>query len=269
LEKKMKKMNLITIIGMLVLLAMACASFGGNNNNTANQETIGNTSENQADQKMPENNDGDSENSGKEDTGGGSLWDTEFGNMLESGDLVVEQIHSNADEETNGRILTVQFTNPSNDDLVITLPCGLVFIPTETDEQELMLIQPQELTLAAGESAPVTPYVVCVELTAPAPAINSGYTIGYLAGDQLLKFAECICEAPLNEELDSMDGVGVQFAAWTISVNGDFTSILEEDIDLGDEFIGLEDDELVQEITEMFSMHGTEWLDRCGIILED
>ena len=276
----MKWIKIIAAVGMVLLLSLACASIGGGGNDPA-QDQNQNTASGQNDQAnlADQNQGGQQEDEGNsaanndftdqpkvDDTLGG----TDFGALLESGDLVLDEIQSNADGETNGRILTVQFTNPSNDEIIVSLPCGLVFVPTETDEQELMMLQPLELSLGAGESTSVTPYVACVELAAPAPAANSGYTIGYLASDQLLKFAECVCGEPLNEDIDSMDGVGVQFAAWSVATGGDFTSMLEaEDSALGGELEGLSGDALVEYLSEMFSMFGGDWLDRCGIEFEE
>ena len=195
--------------------------------------------------------------------------------LLESGDLVLDEIQSNADGETNGRILTVQFTNPSNDEIIVSLPCGLAFVPTETDEQELMMLQPLELSLGAGESTSVTPYVACVELgSAQRRQPILATPIGYLASDQLLKFAECVCGEPLNEDLASMDGVAVQFAASSgVATGGDFF------FDAGSRRIcpwrragGTERGcslDLVEYLSEMFSMFGGDWLDRCGIEFEE
>ncbi|MEN8242876.1 MAG: hypothetical protein ABFS17_13220 [Chloroflexota bacterium] len=261
----MKRMRLLITVGMVLLLTLACASIGTGDNNNANQDHA----QNNTDQNDAEDN--NSENDGSHDDEGkaGSLGETDFGRLLESGDLILDSINSNADEETNGRILTVQFTNPTNDEIIVSLPCGLIFVPTETEEQPMMMVQPLDLLLSPGESAPFTPYVVCADLFTPPPEINSGYTIGYLASDQLLAFAECICDIPLSDEEDSFDGVGVQFATWTIATNGDFTAGLDgEETAFGDEFEGLGADELIQSVTEMFSLYGSEWIDRCGIILE-
>jgi hypothetical protein len=279
----MKRFQLVTIAVLVMILMLACATIGGgdNNNNSnqnqPNQEQNDNTQEdqtNEGNENSQENNTGENEKD-KDDNdtppAGGSdvdatLWETDFGKLLETGSLVMEDNKANVDSETVGTILTVQFTNPSNDEILVTLPCGLVFTPTETDEQALMMIQPLEVSLLAGESAEFTPFVVCIDMGAPAPALNSGYTIGYLAEEDLLTFAECICGEELSSELGSMDSMGVQFAAWSITTGGDVTSLVEEEGGAAEEFMeGMELDEFVDMFAELFNTFGGEWLDRCGI----
>jgi hypothetical protein len=284
MEVLMKRFQLVTIAVVVMLLMLSCATIGGreNNNNNdqnqPNQEQNTNTQEDQTDEGDNSNQEdtaGDNNNEKDKNeesdtpptTGGdldGSLWETEFGKLLESGSLVMESNQSNSDGETVGTILTIWFTNTTADEILVTVPCGLVFIPTTTDEQALMMVQPLEVSLAAGESAEYTPFVVCIEVNAPAPAFNSGYTIGYLAEEDLLAFAECICGEQLVVE--SMDSVGVQFAAWSIATQGDFLSLATEEGAAFEDFMeGMDLDEFGEMITEMMSMFGGEWLDRCGI----
>lgn len=284
----MKRTKIALAVGMVLLLTLACATFGGGdqqNNNAANQEQ--NQEQNNNAQNTEDNSSGGSagDNQANSDTEAedkddqppdsgaeleGALWETEFGKLLSSGDLAIEGVEANSDYETVGTILTVQFTNLSSDEILVTLPCGLVFVPTTTEEQELMMIQPMEVSLGAGESAEFSPYVVCIEMNAPAPERSSGYTLGYLASEDMLTFAECICGEQLSSELGSMDSVGVQFAAWSISTGGDILSLIEEESGSFEQYLeGLEGDQLVEQITQMMEMFGGEWLDRCGITLEE
>jgi hypothetical protein len=290
MEVLMKRFQLVAIALVVMTLMLACATIGigednnNNNQNQPNQEQNTNTQENQTDegsdnsQEDSAGNNDDEEDKDKDKneesdtpatTGGGvegSLWETDFGKLLESGSLVMESNNANVDSETVGTILTIQFTNPTNDEILVTVPCGLVFTPTETEEQALMMIQPLEVSLAAGESAEYTPYVVCIDMAAPAPALNSGYTIAYLAEEELLVFAECICGQELSTELGSMDSTGVQFATWSITTGGDVMNIVGEEGAAVEEFMeGMELDEFAEMFADLFSTFGGEWLDRCGI----
>lgn len=282
----MKRFQLVTTAVIIMILMLACATIGlggdENNNvenqNQSNMQNSNNSQENQtitendsnADASMGEdqkdNNDESDSTSSDSGEADGSLWNTAFGQLLESGNLVMESNESNSDGETVGPILTVQFTNPSNDEILVSLPCGLVFVPTETDEQALMMVQPLEVSLPVGESAEFTPFVVCIDMGAPAPAQNSGYTIGYLAEEDLLAFAECLCGQEINTALGSMDSMGVQFAAWSIATGGDVMSLVGEEGAAYEEFLeGMELGEFADMMTDMFSTFGGEWLDRCGI----
>jgi hypothetical protein len=289
MEVLMKRLKLVTIAVVVMTLILACATFGGddNNNNNQNQPNQEQNDSNQGDQNVEGNNNSQENTAGnnnneeekdKDENGGsdtppttgsdinGSLWETDFGKLLESGSLVMESNNANSDGETVGTILTVRFTNPSNEEILITLPCGLVFIPTESDDQALMMVQPLEVNLAAGESAEFSPYVVCIEVNASAPSLNTGYTIGYLAEEDLLAFAECLCGEQLSTELGSMDSVGVQFATWTIATQGDFLSLSAEEGAALEEYMeGMNLDEFSEMMTEMMGMFGNEWLDRCEI----
>ena len=98
------------------------------------------------------------------------------------------------------------------------------------------------------------------------------YSVGYLTDNvNLLKFAECICNKELSTEPDSMDGVGVQFAAWSINIGGDFSQALEENEAMAEYFeqeYGDGLDAAVAELMEMISMFGDDWLEDCEIDLE-
>lgn len=285
----MKQTKLILIIGIVTILILACATIGGGGNqNNTNQANNSQNQEQDNTQDLPDeaNQPADNDQSQNQGEGTGSdtpdsspeadseldaaLWETEFGKLLASGDLAVEGIQANSeDSDTVGTILTVQFVNLGNDEIIVSLPCGLVFIPSETDEQALMMIQPLEITLAVGETAEFTPYVVCIELAAPAPAYTSTYTIGYLESDQLLAFAECVCGEEIDDFVGSMDPLGVQFAAWTVATQGDFTGLIEDEAAAAGEFLeGIEGSEAVTAMFEMMSTFSSEWLDRCGFTFD-
>ncbi len=199
--------------------------------------------------------------------------ETEFGQQLNSGDITLDGIQANSQEsDTFGPILTIQLTNPGTDEVIVTLPCGLVFTPSDADNQPLMMVQPLQVTLAAGETQEVTPYVVCIDVGTAAPNFNNTYTVGSLVDiEQLLKYAECICNEELSDEIGSMDGVGVQFAAWTITTGGDFSQAIEAGgamAEFFEEEYGEEMEEMVEILTEMMSLFSADWLERCEIELE-
>jgi hypothetical protein len=291
MEDMMNKTKLVLLVGMVMALMLACATFGGGDNQNNNQSNQQNQNEqnndNKDNQENQNNNNADNNEENKNDNNAGNNDDedtppdvdldldpsfsgTEFGELLASGDLVIGGITANSDYDTVGTILTVQFTNTSNGEIIITLPCGLVFVPTGSDEQELMMIQPMDIELAAGETAEFTPYVVCIEMAAPAPQTNSVYSIGYLSADDLLTFAECICGVQLSSDNASMDAMGVQFAAWSVATGGDIMGIIEEEGGSFMEYMeGIEASEMLEMVTQMMDMFGGQWLDRCGITLEE
>jgi hypothetical protein len=280
MEVKMKRLQVILTIGLVMALVLACSVFGGDQNNTQDdQQNQNNTQEEQnADNNQTgDDNQNNNATSGNDDTddkppttgfgGDDPLWDTDFGKLLVSGDLEILEISANADEETVGEILTIQVTNTGTEDIVVQLPCGLVFAPEDSDNQALMVVQSLEISLAVGETAEFTPYVVCIEMAALAPSQNSGYSVSHLAGGDLLSLAECFCGQQISRDVDSMDSVGVQFAAWSVATGGDpLSEVGEEDTSAMAEFIAeMEASGMGEMVNEMLEMFGGEWLDVCGI----
>lgn len=199
--------------------------------------------------------------------------DLDFFQQVDLAKITVGGVLANSqDEDTFGQILTLQLTNPGTEEVIVTVPCGLVFTPSDEGNQRLMMVQPLEVALAAGETQSPTPYVVCIDLAAAAPSFNHTYSLGSLTDNpDLLKLAECICNKELSTDIGSFDGVGVQMAAWSVSVGGDFSQILEDEEAtanmLGEEFGGSLD-EALEGFMQMVSMFGDDWLNTCEIELE-
>lgn len=196
---------------------------------------------------------------------------------FELGEAVLDNVVSTSDGETAGRILTVQVTNPTTNQLLVTIPCGLIFNPPPgSDEQRLMVIQQSTATIPPGESADFTPYVICIDSSNAVPATGSTYQIGGMATGDLLKLAQCIGNETLADvEVDPtafLDQFGLQFAVWTVSDGLSFDEMFEGmgeaegalgqigTVDFGE---GLED--LLGGITESFQTGGQEWLEKCNI----
>ena len=138
------------------------------------------------------------------------------------GEAVLDNVVSTSDGDTEGRILTVQVTNPTTNELLVTIPCGLIFNPSPgSDEQRLMVIQQDSATIPPGESADFTPYVICIDSSSAVPATGSTYQIGVMATGDMLKLAQCICNETLADiEVDPsafFDQFGLQFAVWAVS----------------------------------------------------
>ena len=116
-----------------------------------------------------------------------------------------------------GPIMSLQVTNPGSQDVLMTISCGLIFQPDNTDEQRLMVLQPLSATVGAGQSTTLTPYVICIDDGKHAPATDATYTIGTMAGGDLLKLAACVCGQPLTFKAELGREFGLQFAIWHTS----------------------------------------------------
>ena len=196
---------------------------------------------------------------------------------VQIGDALIEHVEAISEDETSGQILTVHVTNPTTDEIVVTIPCGLIFDPgSESDEQRLMVIQEASASLLPGEETTLAPYVICIDSSSAIPESGSTYHIGVMATGDLLKLAECICKETLADiEMDPlafMDQFGLQFAVWTVSDGLSFEEMFEGMEDAGGALgeIGAEDfteemEELFGGVMEMFQGVGQDWLEKCQI----
>jgi hypothetical protein len=196
---------------------------------------------------------------------------------VQIGDALIEHVESISEDETAGRILTVHVTNPTTDEIVVTIPCGLIFNPGPgSDEQRLMVIQEASTSLLPGEEATLSPYVVCIDSSSAVPELGSTYTLGIMATGELLKLADCICKETVADiEMDPlafMDQFGLQFAVWTVSDGLSFEEMFEGMEEAGGALgeIGTEDfteemEELFGGVMEMFQGVGQDWLEKCQI----
>lgn len=207
------------------------------------------------------------------DAGSGA---TASAGLLAGGSVDVPAIEANSDGEIQGPILTVQLTNPESNEVVVEVPCGLIFQPeTADDEQRLMSIQPASASLAGGGTGQVEPYVICIDADRAAPSLGTTYEVGEMASGDLLKLAECLCQQDLEASAETdlgMGQMGVQFAVWAVSSG---TSV-EEMFGQGEEMEGALGDVLGEEgenflgfMQELIVQPAQDWLDRCGIEVDE
>ncbi len=119
----------------------------------------------------------------------------------------------------SGELLHVSLVNTTDDDIDVVLPCGLVFAPDGDDElQRMMNVTPFDVTLGEGDTIEVTPFVMCIDSSAPAPGPAASYQVAELADDNLLAFAQCICDEGLLDEVDPAGGdMSLQIAVWAVA----------------------------------------------------
>ena len=191
--------------------------------------------------------------------------------------LDLESVMANG-EGIQGQVLMVQLTNPGSEEVIVTIPCGFYFSPSDDEEQRLMVIQPASVSIPAGGDATIEPYVICIDSGKAGPEASSTYHLGEVATGDLLKLAECLCEEELPSPDDltaGMDAIGVQFAVWAVTDGIFGANELEaqgalEDI-LGGELpgeFGEQFSEIVEQMMNLYSGGAQPWLDRCGIEID-
>lgn len=193
--------------------------------------------------------------------------------LLASDQLDLVSLYANADEETTGPILTMQLVNQSDGELIVEIPCGLIFVPDDGGEQPLMVVEPQTVAIPLGEEVELTPYVVCADITAGAPSLSATYTVGTLTeGGKMQQLVDCICDKGFDTTMYSMEGVNVQFAIWYVQMDEDpegfletmMAEIPEEEME---DLVGSDED--IASFVEMLQAYGSEWLAECGIDFEE
>ncbi|MEN8173587.1 MAG: hypothetical protein ABFS03_12000 [Chloroflexota bacterium] len=193
--------------------------------------------------------------------------------LLSAGQVELGSLFANVDQETSGPILTMQLVNQSDGELIVEIPCGLIFVPDDDDEQPLMVVHPETITIPLGEKAEFTPYVVCADIGAGAPSIGATYTVGTFTEDtKMLQLVDCICEKGFDTSLYSEGGLEVQMAVWYTQMGGDPAGYIRDHADqMADgsleDFDGSE--ESVQEMAAIFENHLGDWLESCGIEFEE
>lgn len=196
--------------------------------------------------------------------------------LLADGAVGVPAIEANSDGEIEGSILTVQLTNPDSGEVVVDVPCGLIFQPeTADDEQRLMSIQPASTTLSGGGSGQVQPYVICIDADRAAPSLGTSYQVGQMATGDLLKLAECLCQEDLTASPATdlgMGQMGVQFAVWSVSSGTGVEELFGQGDEMGGalgEALGEEGEGLLTLMEDLIVGPAQDWLDRCGIEVEE
>jgi len=195
-----------------------------------------------------------------------SLDQTALSQRINSGDMIIELIESTGGG-TQGKIIEIVIINKSGEEIIFEIPPGLVFSPVGSDEQDLMVLDGEIITLDPDETIVLSPYVICIESSASTPSSGSSYEIGYLADGDLLAFAECV-DQQTNGEL-SGDDIGLQFATWSIANQGQILGMPEGSEESEGAFSELTEEweisGMLDSMTEMMEVMSDEWLQRCDI----
>lgn len=194
--------------------------------------------------------------------------------LVDEGSLLVEDIAANSTGSTEGPVLTLQLTNLKSGEVVVQVPCGLVFRPRTDDDQRMMVIQPASVMLGGSSSGELSPYVICIDSSKDAPDLAATYQVGVMAKGDLLEIANCLCEYDLSGNADQGAGLerfGVQFAVWAVSDETPIDAIFgDESLEGGamEDMFGDEFADMVGELTDLFLAPAQGWLDRCAIEIE-
>jgi hypothetical protein len=105
-------------------------------------------------------------------------------NLMAAGEIEVQGASMIAGAQPVGQALRVTLANPGALNVVVTLPCGLVFTPVG-DGPRLMVAEPTTVTVTANGGADMIPTTMSLDADQPLPPEGTEYTVGSLAEDWL------------------------------------------------------------------------------------
>jgi hypothetical protein len=192
----------------------------------------------------------------------------ELQNVLETqGPITVQNILA-LNENPFGNILQMEFVNTGDEDLDISIPCGLVFDPSGEDlEQSLMVIQTTEFRLPTGETQTESPYLACVDSDKSVPSSGTSYQIGTMAAGNLLKLAECICSQEMVNEDNDFYNLTLQFAVWMVADDVNFNDMLAQSGNGGalNQFTGGATGQALNALTDTIAVPAMDVIRSCNI----
>ncbi len=193
---------------------------------------------------------------------------SDLAGQIAAGRVAALDIHATG-EDIQGPVMVVQVANLQEEEVTVTLPCGLLFMPQDEGEQRMMIIQEASATLGLGEQTTLTPYVICVDSGRSAPGESSAYALGSMATGDVLTMAQCLCQQDLEAMLDPMAPLAIQLAVWMASEGKSFSEMLEEDTGEGamGSLLGGESAQMLQGVLDVIEGPAQAWLDRCGVTL--
>lgn len=169
-----------------------------------------------------------------------SLADTDLPVLLERGTIVVQSVDSSGMGILGTDVLIVNLYNPTDKDVLVTIPPGYVFFPPQgSDEQRMMVLQTAAVTVPAGGYASVSPYVTCIDSDLDAPSEGAAYQAGGMVEDERLRaFALCVAQQELPildfqafagfDEETLTRYMSLQLAVWSVAEGQSFAELFAE-----------------------------------------
>lgn len=174
---------------------------------------------------------------------------------LQANELQLTSVSINSNgSDFFGPIMNVQVTNPGTKAVLTTIPCGLIFVPDDSTQQRLMVLQSVSATVTTKGPAELKPFVACIDDSKHAPADAATYQIGTMATGDLLKLAACVCGQPLTVNQDLNQQFGLQVAIWH-TTDPKFPSEITQS-PLGP---------ALQPLMPLFLSSANGWLTKCGL----
>lgn len=118
----------------------------------------------------------------------------------------------------SGNCLTLDIQNLKQSEMQIAFDAGRRFNSNNDEEQDLLMVRDQVITLKAGEKKKVDLSGFCCQLSNHSPSNGSGFSLGKPAEDKLLKLARFISSKAIPDHI-------VQEAVWCISDGQDPSNI--------------------------------------------
>jgi hypothetical protein len=117
-----------------------------------------------------------------------------------------------------GQCVSVHFERLTDKTITVKIPAGHVFEPTDSTQQNIVVLKSAELVLDAKKKF-IKIYGACSQSHDASPATGAMFHLGKIAEGNLLKMAQFISDKKLYNEADA------QFAVWCMTDSLDPASI--------------------------------------------
>jgi hypothetical protein len=123
----------------------------------------------------------------------------------------------------SGECVILEIQNLKKKDLKLMVEAGRRLNSSDEGEQDLLVVRDQNLIVQAGAKKKINMDGFCCQLSNRSPGLGSGFTLGTLADEKLVKLAQYINGKSLPEDV-------IQEAVWCISDKENPSNIsVEED----------------------------------------
>jgi len=115
---------------------------------------------------------------------------SDLGGLVGWGDVDLVDVTANG--EISGPGIGVVVRNPGPEEITVVIPCGFTFLPGDSSDQRLMVVQEASATIPAGGEETLTAFVICIDPTSSAPDDGETYSMGAMESGDLLRLAPCV-----------------------------------------------------------------------------
>jgi hypothetical protein len=125
--------------------------------------------------------------------------------------------------ETVGKILNLNITNSSIENINSQLSCGTLLLAEDGVSQSFVVVQPSQIIVDPGQIYVTQLFTICADPDKAIPSYQSVYKLGGTADGKMGQFSKCLCGLDLSN-VEEEKFTGLQFAFWMNARGGILTN---------------------------------------------